>query len=73
MLTLKKLGTTYVMKNLRHCVPNKGTYNQSVVLKDEEIFQHDRKKVIGEGLNTEAMSLKNEDFSDEDQCQCMRT
>ena len=27
----------------------------------------------GGGLNTEAMGLENEDFSDEDQCQCMYT
>ena len=31
------------------------------------------KNIIDGGLNTEAMSLENKDFSDEDQCQCMYT
>ena len=31
------------------------------------------KNIIDWGLNTEAMSLENKDFSDEDQCQCMYT
>ena len=29
------------------------------------------KNIFGGGLNAKAMGLKNEDFSDEDQCQCM--
>ena len=50
-MTLKKLKTTYVAINLPLYVHNKSTYitNQSVlkknVVKDEEIFQHHRKKV----------------------------
>ena len=61
------------MRNLHLYVPNKDTY-QSVVLKDEEIFQHHRKKnIICEGINTEAMALENEDFSDENQCQCINS
>ena len=60
MLTLKKLKTTYVMRNLHLHVPNKGTYIQSVVLKYEEIFQHHRKKIIiGAGIHMEAMGLEN--------------
>ena len=40
-------------------------HDQSVVLK-EDIFQYHRKKIItGGGLNTEAVGLENEDFSDE--------
>ena len=31
------------------------------------------KVIIDGGLNTEAIGLENEDFSDEDQCQCMYT
>ena len=37
------------------------------------ISKKKEKNIIGGGLNTEAMGLENEDFSDEDHCQCMYT
>ena len=45
MLTLKKVETTYVMRNLPLYVPKKGTY-MTVELKDEETFQHHKKKLL---------------------------
>ena len=44
-MTLKKLKTAYVMRNLLLYVPNKAS-DQSDVLKDEEIFQYHKKKIL---------------------------
>ena len=39
----------------------------------EGIFNTIGKIIIGGGLSTDALGLENEDFSDDDQCQCMCT
>ena len=87
MLTLKKLETTCIMRNFNvhfqfqsqfqrtlHYVPNKGTIKWPIsCTKGGHISVPSEKTIIGGRLNTSPMGLKNKDFSDKDQCQCMYT
>ena len=67
MSTLRKLKTTYAMRNLHLYVPNKGTYFTSQLYKRmRKYFNTIGKIIIGAGINTDDMDLENEDFSDED-------